>query len=887
MSGNKVIIDGKEYFLNKETKTVLNFCREQAIDIPNFCYDERLTPYGSCWMCIVQIKKRKGVVPACSTIIEPNMEITTNNELIRVLRKTNLELLFSTHYGDCYPPCKLTCPSNLDIQGYIALINRKEYKEALKLIKEDCTMPATIGRICPRPCETKCRRELVDEPVAIDYLKKFVADLDMKSDSPYVPVKESPKNKKIAIIGAGPAGLSCAYYLSIKGYESDIYDMMPKAGGMLRYGIPDYRLSKEVLDKEIEIILKTGGINIFNNKKLGKDITIQSLQAAGYKAIFLATGAWISNKMNIPGEELKGIYQGIDFLIDFALGKIKKAGNKVAIIGGGNTAIDTARTSVRFGAEKVYIIYRRTEKEMPAAPIEIEEAYEEGIEFIFLTNPVKYIGDGNGNVQAIECIRMELGEPDASGRRRPVPVKDSEYCIEVDMVIESIGQKVETSFIDKEIELSRWNTISINEETYKTNKEGIFAGGDAVSGPDIAIKAINAGKTSAKSISNYLESKTKSIPKLFSITKDTYFNLCSDEYQKYPKLNRNNIDKIDPDIRRKNFKEVEKPYTEEKAKNETMRCLSCGCLDVNECKLKMYGEEYLPDFTKYAGEIKKHPIDIAHQYITRDNNKCINCGKCVRICLEYQGPGAFGYIFRGFESVINPKFNSSLKSSECTSCGQCITICPTGALMEKIPGGKPGPFKTEKIESTCYECSLKCETEIETVNNQIIKIRGKKKSDNNYGLLCSIGKFSFIKEKLNLQNLKKEYIMNNECKERYHEFRQVAKKDSLSKKNVLESNFIIFIGEDYKSPDYEVIFKETENRKNTQIISVYKNNNPYDKEKIETSIELKEFTFNNIRKILDKYKHYILLFDFNKINFRKEIAEYINERNIDYYLVYR
>jgi formate dehydrogenase major subunit len=928
MRNNKVIkINDKEYPCPDEQITILNYCKKIGINIPSFCYDERLTPYGSCWMCIVQIKGRKGVVPACSTLVTPDMDITTNNEIINSLRKANLELLFSNHYGDCYPPCKLTCPSNIDIQGYIALINCKEYSEALKLIKEDCPMPATIGRICPRPCETECRRNIVDEAVGIDYLKKFVADMDLKSSEPYIPKKEADKNIKIAVIGAGPAGLSCAYYLSKKGYKIDIFDMMPKSGGMLRYGIPDYRLSKKVLDKEIEIILKTGNIKIYNNKTFGKDITTDSLLQEGYKSIFFATGAWLSNKMNIEGEEFSGIYQGIDFLIDFALGKIKSIGKKVAIVGGGNTAIDAARTSVRLGAEKVYIIYRRTKNEMPAAPIEVEEAEDEGIEFILLTNPNKYIGNKNNQVTGIECLRMELGEPDKSGRRRPVPIKGSEYCIEIDTVIEAIGQKVDTTFIDKNIKLTKWNTLNINAETSMTNIDGIFAGGDAESGPDIAIKAMNAGKVAAKSIDNYLNNDLKPIPKLFSITKDTYKEIDKTEYSKYPKLQRNNIDKIDPAIRRKNFDEVEKPYSEEQAKKESMRCLSCGCSDVFECKLKEYGEIYKPDFKNYAGELKKHPIDILHPYIIRDNNKCIYCGKCVRICLEYQGPAAFGYIFRGFESEINPKFQESLKNSECTSCGQCVVICPTGALTEKISFGKPGPYKTKTYETVCVHCSLNCPIEIETIGTKIVNIRGKKINEHNYEILCRRGKFSFFKENKLENNFEEniklirnkiptdEYektvieispslptnyiseiieIFNNKFKfnnftissiDKYIEFKNNIKTLPLTKEELLKENRIIFIGKNYTEPDYETIFKITENLPSKKIVSVYKEKNPFDVEKIETSISIENFCFKKIKNILDKYNDYILLFDYIDICFLKELSDYINKNNIKYFLL--
>lgn len=922
-------INGTEYFFNYNNKTILNICRENNIFVPTLCFDERLTPFGSCWMCIVEIKNRRGVYPSCSTIATDGMEIFTESPIISELRKMNLELLFSNHYGDCFAPCKLNCPSNVDVQGYIALINKKEYSEAIKLIKQDCPMPAAIGRICPRPCEDACRRIIVDNSVSIDYLKRFAADMDLNSETPYIPRKCEEKNIKVAIIGAGPAGLSCAYYLSQKGYIIDIFDMMAEPGGMLRYGIPEYRLPKKILQKEINVILKTGNIKIYTNKKFGSDFTIDSLKKDDYKSIFIAIGAWKSNLMSIPGETLNNVWQGIDFLKDVILKKINSIGKKVAVIGGGNTAIDAARTALRLGAERVYIIYRRTEKEMPAHRMEIKEAKEEGVEFLFLTNPVKYIGDDKNNVKSIECIKMKLGEPDASGRRKPVPVEESNFLIESDYVISALGQSVDTSSLN-EMQLSKWNTILINEENFSSNIEGVFAGGDAVTGADTAIRAMNAGKLAANSIDEYLKgNKEYKNKKLFFTAKDIFENIDRAEYNKFPKLDREELFKRDVKLRCNNFIEVENGYTEEQALRETRRCLSCGCVDVFECKLKEFGELYNVELKKFNGKVNKHPIDISHPFILREPSKCIHCGKCIRICLEYQGPAAFGYIYRGFDTVIGTKFNQPLVKSECTACGQCIAICPTGALSEKVPVSKIGPYRTKEINSRCNYCSINCKIIIRKIGNSIIAIRPEKISEDNYNILCVKGKFSYFKlykkkmqvidtndsiNKINeiIKNTEPNKIIvelvpslfDNQCEnminyyisnysitrfkfielENYIEFRDRIENYPVQEFELLKYNQIIFIGENYNFPDYEVIIKKLENNRDIKIISITKNNNPFDEKKIFKYYKVIEFDFEHILKIISKYKEFIFIFDCNQIPFIKEFADYLNRNKIKYFL---
>ncbi len=411
------------------------------------------------------------------------------------------------------PVCQRTCPINLDIRTYVGLIADGKPLEALRVIREKLPLPGSIGRICPHPCESACNRQYLDEPISICFLKRFAADAELKEG--IEPEYETPKEKypeKIAIIGAGPAGLTCAYDLARLGYENiTIFEALPVPGGYLWVGIPEYRLPKKILKREVELIQKMG-IEIKYNTRIGKDISFEELRK-NYDAVFIGAGCHQGMKLRVPGEDEyygKGIIDGVAFLKRNAFGEIPESERKgrLIVVGGGNTAIDSARVAWRLGYEEVYILYRRTKKEMPANPWEVEAAEQEGINIQYLAAPVEIIGK-NGRVAGMKCVKMELGEPDASGRRRPIPIKGSEYVIEAETIVAAIGQRTDLSFLGENhgIELTRWNTIAVDEETGMTNVPGIFAGGDVVTGPDIAIRAIAGGKRAAQGIHKYLRSR--------------------------------------------------------------------------------------------------------------------------------------------------------------------------------------------------------------------------------------------------------------------------------------------------------------------------------------------------------------------------------------------
>ncbi len=475
-------------------------------------------------------------------------------------------------------PCKITCPAHISVQGYVALIAKGKYKEALNLIREENPFPAVCGRVCTHPCEAKCKRGQVDEPISICHLKRFVADEVMASGQDKPPAPMESKNKKVAIVGSGPAGLTSAYYLALWGYQPTVFEALPVAGGMMAVCIPSYRLPKDVLNAEIDFI-KSAGVEIQTNTPIGKSLTFKDLKAKGFEAFFVAVGAHKNNEMRVEGENLQGVLPGVGFLRDVALGKSINIGQKVAVVGGGNVAIDAARTALRTGAKNVFILYRRSRQEMPANEEEIEDAEAEGIEIRYLVAPTRIIGK-DGKVSAIECIKMELGGPDESGRRKPIPVKGSEFKIEVDTVIPAIGQSIDLSFLgaDGQVEVTKRSTIKADKLTLETNVPGVFAGGDAVSGPATVIEAIAAGKEAAISIDRYLRGEN------IKSGREKQFIEAEVPLDEIEKLPRKQTPKLPVEERKKDFREVALNFSEDEAKAEAERCLSCGiCSECYQC----------------------------------------------------------------------------------------------------------------------------------------------------------------------------------------------------------------------------------------------------------------------------------------------------------------
>lgn len=706
-------INGKNITVEEGT-TILQAAKDNGIYIPTLCYDDAVKVYGACGLCVVEAEGIPKLLRSCSAKCSEGMVVNTESKRVVQSRKIAMELLMSAHDGDCVAPCQLNCPARTDCQGYVGLIANGEYEAALKLIKNKVSLPASIGRVCPHPCETACRRGKVDEAINIAQLKAFAADMDLNSDS-YLPEKNAPTGKKIAIIGGGPAGLTAAYRLAISGHDVTVYDMMEKMGGMLRYGIPQYRLPKEVLDKEIAIIEKLG-VKMINGVKLGKDFTVASLKAQN-DAVIVAVGAWKSSSMRTPGEELDGIYGGIDFLRAVALKQEINIGDKVVICGGGNTAMDACRTAVRLGAKEVYCVYRRTRNEMPAENIEIAEAEEEGVQFKFLTNPISFNGK-DGKVKSVTLQLMELGEPDASGRRRPVAIEGKTEELDVDSVIIAIGQKLVNEDVS-ELKLTDRGNIEADIDTFKTNIEGVFAIGDATNrGASIAIEAIGEANRCALSIDAYLNGEDIE-------TRVPYISRRDEElidFQSKEKCPARKPKVLPAAERKNNFDEVCLGYTEKDAKAEASRCLECGCKEYYKCKLLSVAQRYDIHPERFKGEMPQKYTADSNEFIERNSAKCILCGLCVRSCKEVMNISAIGLLGRGFKTEVAPAFNLPLDQTKCTNCGLCVELCPTGALTEKSALKKQVPLKEEYSKETVTIDGEQAEVLISRYDGKIIRV---------------------------------------------------------------------------------------------------------------------------------------------------------------------
>lgn len=725
MSKEKIYINGNEYLADTE-KSLLDNILESGVYVPHLCHNKELESYGGCGLCLVEIEGFRRPVRACGTSTVGGMKVTTSTPEIEKSRKATLSLIMSDHGGDCKAPCFMACPTHQDIQGYVGLIANGKEREALELIKKDNPLPASIGRVCPHPCEEKCRRKYLEGAVSVCALKRYAADCY----EDYIPQCEASNGKTVAVVGGGPAGLSCAYFLAIKGYKVKVFEAQNKAGGMLRYGIPAYRLPKDILDKEIENIEKMG-VEFVYSKKLGADFTVSSLKKE-YDAVFIGTGAWRSYGLGCEGDGADGVVGGIDMLYRVAKGEDAGIGEKVCVVGGGNTAIDAVRTAVRLGARKVTLVYRRTEKEMPAEPDEIRDAKNEGVEFKFLASPLEAVTE-NGRVKGLKIQNMQLGEPDASGRRRPVAIEGSTEILECDTVISAVGQCVVAEDLDC-VELTAKSTVAVDEKTYMTSVSGVFAAGDVINkGPDIAVRAIAGGKYAARSIDCFLNGVEvpSEIPR-YSVNE----HFDESVLEGTPVSERCETVLTDPDVRKKSFDEVARTFTVEEARAEASRCLECGCSAVYSCELLPLARQYGAFSDILKGKSRQFKKDKSHPFIVRDNNKCILCAQCVMACREISGTENLGLFGRGFGTVPTTAFGLPLNESKCVSCGACADVCPTGALTVSSISVKNPPLPFSEEDYVCTYCSQSCEFTKRTVNGRTVRMIPKKLSE-----CCSVGMY--------------------------------------------------------------------------------------------------------------------------------------------------
>lgn len=675
----KVTVNGREMEVYQGL-TILQALIQEDIHIPHLCYDNRLTrANGNCGLCMVTLDNDGRDVKACQTPIKEGMVITTKSAKLDDYRLIRMEQLLSDHNADCVAPCVQTCPAGIEIQNYLAAVADGNYETAVRIIKDRNPFPIVCGRVCPHPCEAQCRRALVDSPVAINYVKRFAADWDMAREKPWIPIKADTTGKRIAIVGAGPSGLTAAYYSALSGHDVTVFEQQPHAGGMMRYGIPEYRLPKATLDREIDIISALG-VKIMTGKALGRQIRLEDLHR-DFDAVYLAIGSWRASPLHLDGDNADGVWLGIRYLEQVTRGTPIKLGDRVVVIGGGNTAIDCVRTALRQGARDVKLIYRRTKAEMPAEPYEVEEALHEGVEMVFLTAPTRITVE-NG-VKQLHCVKMVLGEPDRSGRRRPIPMEGSDFVIPADTIIGAIGQSTNTSFLyhDMPVRLNKWGDIDINGETMETSENKIFAGGDCVTGPATVIQAIGAGRRAAKAMNEFLtKGYVRPENPNYSCSRGSLEDLPKAEFEALPKLGRATMPGLPVAERLGSFVEVETGLSEADAVAEAKRCLRCGCLARFTCELRQEARNEGVVFAKPIHERPFTPIVRDHPFIIRDHNKCIACGRCIAACAEIEGPNVLAFQFHNGRLTVGTHNGLPLEQTDCVSCGQCATACPCNAL---------------------------------------------------------------------------------------------------------------------------------------------------------------------------------------------------------------
>jgi formate dehydrogenase major subunit len=714
-----------------EGQTILEVCRDNGIEIPTLCYEPKLPGFGACRMCVVEVEGEDAPPISCSREAEAGMVVRTQTDELRRLRKTNLELIFSDHNAYCLPPCQNKCPSHIDIPGFLKANAEANWRESVRIFKRTIPFPSVLGRVCPAPCEEHCRRDEVDEAIAIRDSHRYAGDQVLKAMhedgiEPPLPFEKQPASgRKAAVIGSGPAGMSAAFYLQLAGHEVTVFERDPAPGGMLRYGIPQYRLPKaEILEQDYESVTRLGA-TVRCGQELGKDFTLDDLQNQGFDAVLLAIGCYDTNKLGIPDEDADGVIDGLEYLRIATLGLPYPGhkGTRVVVVGGGFTAMDCARTSIRQGASEVTLVYRRDMKDMPASS-EVHEAIEEGVTTIFQAGPTRVVKGADGKTEGIEFIRMALGAADATGRRRPEPAPGTEFIIPCDRVLLAIGQGPDLRWFgagNEGVTANRSKRLKADAVTFATDRPGVFAAGDVRTGAATVVAAIAEGRRASYAVDAFLKGNDlEAIKTRQTLAEPQPEFLSIVPFTGELKEPRYRLRSLEAHERNTSYIEYEQPYSRDEAMAESTRCLQCTCEAIGFCDLRRLGVEYGTTLktleknyhqgagyrslteNRFTGVNHDYVRDDSHAFILREPARCIDCGRCANVCAEVVGAACYDFMRTGFDTLVTTPLDMSLNDTPCVSCGRCAETCPTGALMPK-----PRILqKYEVDESRCILCGI-------------------------------------------------------------------------------------------------------------------------------------------------------------------------------------
>ena len=640
--------------------TILAAAKQLGIEIPTLCHLDGVEPFTSCFLCVVEVEGRRNLVPSCTAPVEEGMVVVTDSDEVRAARKMALELLLSDHRGDCLAPCMIGCPAGLDIPGFIRHILAGEHGKALTLIRERIPLPGALGRICPRFCERVCRRREQDEPIAVCALKRFPADKKLASGEASVPPRAAATGKRVAIVGAGPAGLSAAYHLLRQGHDGVVFDANPEPGGLFRYGLPEFRLPKAVLDGDLEPIRRLGA-EFRMNTRLGTDVGLDELRS-DFDAVLLAMGAQAGRSPEWHGAE--NARPALEFLRAVSEGERPDVGSQVVVVGGGYEAVAAARTALRLGAAKVTLVWEKTRKAMPCFSEYVDAAEAEGVNLELEMATVCLEAVAGGQLK-LRCSRG-----------------DDETVFDASCVIAAPVRQVDTSAVAQfGLDVSK-KGLAVNPKTLAAKMDGVFAAGEVVSGATDAIRVVSAGRLAAVSINQYLTGETPTgearplnvrLGNLDEAEKAELFR----EFPKHPRVQPAAAASA---TSRTSFDEVQRGLSDEQARKEAARCLQCDCVARDDCKLRQYAVDYGAEVSQFKGERRRFERDTSHPDIVYEPGKCIACSLCVRISTQEQDQVGMTFTQRGFTVRTGVPFGGAVADGLSHSAKECVAACPTGAL---------------------------------------------------------------------------------------------------------------------------------------------------------------------------------------------------------------